>query len=344
MLDFVTRLFLRVAPNNTAWCAAVEDYLRSQSYKLRGEDPLRRQFGNALQWFNSLQHAVEVHIKSLLEETRTMIRSSTQDFLPGSVASPHTPQAVVEQIEDAESPGETRHRYVSDVDIEFLDTETPSASWSRKRDLDHDNDTANTGEGSHTPLDRPSEYLRSRCPVCFGGNFNPDEKRLNWSDVIVCLDTNFTQRHQSGCRDPVRTHPDSFFLSEEEVREVESRVEAAHDGNTRPTKKAKPNEASFDEDDKMEPGMRVSKAVLDLCGGSFTAAHEYIAKVVSAGYDVTGLMALLCHHDRPLFVVNMTSPGEQQHYAIALLEKLFQHLPSFIEVTTPGALFLVQKS
>ena len=128
--------------------------------------------------------------------------------------------------------------------------------------------------------------------------------------MIVCLDANFTQRHQSGRRDPVRTHPDSFFLSEEEVREVESRVEAAREGNTRPAKKARPNDANCDEDDKMEPGMRVSKAVLDLCGGSFTAAHEYLAKVVSAGYDVTGLMALLCRHDRPLFVVNMTSQGE----------------------------------
>ncbi|KAK7440771.1 hypothetical protein VKT23_016847 [Stygiomarasmius scandens] len=105
MLDFVTRLFLRVAPNNTAWCGAVEDYLRSQGYKLRGEDPLRRRFGNALQWFNSLQHAVGVHMKSILEETRAEIRNSTQYPVPGSVASPRTPRVFVEEVEDEESPG-----------------------------------------------------------------------------------------------------------------------------------------------------------------------------------------------------------------------------------------------
>ncbi|THU87794.1 hypothetical protein K435DRAFT_681068 [Dendrothele bispora CBS 962.96] len=43
-------------------------------------------------------------------------------------------------------------------------------------------------------------------------------------------------------------------------------------------------------------------------------------------------MALLCRHDRPLWVVNMTTPGERQHYAIALLEKLFEHIPPFMHV------------
>lgn len=34
MLDFVTRLFVRISPNNTAWCGAVEEVLSSQGYKL----------------------------------------------------------------------------------------------------------------------------------------------------------------------------------------------------------------------------------------------------------------------------------------------------------------------
>ena len=38
-------------------------------------------------------------------------------------------------------------------------------------------------------------------------------------------------------------------------------------------------------------------------------------------------MALLCSHDNVLLVVNMTTPGERQHYALVLLKKLFAALP-----------------
>ena len=38
-------------------------------------------------------------------------------------------------------------------------------------------------------------------------------------------------------------------------------------------------------------------------------------------------MSLLCRHDRVLWVVNMTSAGEKQHYALALIQRLFDHLP-----------------
>lgn len=37
VLDFVTRLFLRISPNNTAVCNTIEDFLKSQGYQLRGQ-------------------------------------------------------------------------------------------------------------------------------------------------------------------------------------------------------------------------------------------------------------------------------------------------------------------
>ncbi|THU97957.1 hypothetical protein K435DRAFT_661825 [Dendrothele bispora CBS 962.96] len=179
---------------------------------------------------------------------------------------------------------------------------------------------------------RPSEYLWSRCPICFGGKFEPEKDRLDWTDIIVCLDACFTQRHNHQPRDPARKHPDSFFIPQEEVNAVEGRVDAARlDGHQ--TKRSRTNgNQEVEEDDHFEPGMAVSKAVLDSCGSSFKAAREFLAKVIPKGSDVTGIMALLCRHDRPLWVVNMTTPGERQHYAIALLEKLFQNLPSFVHV------------
>jgi hypothetical protein len=37
MLLFVTKLFVRVSPNNTAWCATVEDFLQGLGYRLPSE-------------------------------------------------------------------------------------------------------------------------------------------------------------------------------------------------------------------------------------------------------------------------------------------------------------------
>ncbi|KAI6094190.1 hypothetical protein EV401DRAFT_2062594 [Pisolithus croceorrhizus] len=47
-------------------------------------------------------------------------------------------------------------------------------------------------------------------------------------------------------------------------------------------------------------------------------------------------MALLCHHDHVLWLVNMTSAGEKQHYAVVLLKYLFAHPPT---TTTVGLLY-----
>ncbi|KAE9394391.1 hypothetical protein BT96DRAFT_958818 [Gymnopus androsaceus JB14] len=64
--------------------------------------------------------------------------------------------------------------------------------------------------------------------------------------------------------------------------------------------------------------MEVPNSVLDACKNSFTAAD--------------GLMAMLCHHDCVLWLVNMTSPGERQHYVFTLVERLFNHLLSWFTV------------
>ncbi|KAG2123258.1 hypothetical protein DEU56DRAFT_917566 [Suillus clintonianus] len=45
-------------------------------------------------------------------------------------------------------------------------------------------------------------------------------------------------------------------------------------------------------------------------------------------FDDTGLMALICRHDIPLFFTNIDTPGEQQKYSVALLEHLFSLLPT----------------
>ncbi len=66
---------------------------------------------------------------------------------------------------------------------------------------------------------------------------------------------------------------------------------------------------------------------LDDCEKIFIATQSHIAKTNDTIFADTALMALLCHHNHPLFLVNMTSAGEWQYYALALTKALYQHLP-----------------
>jgi hypothetical protein len=78
--------------------------------------------------------------------------------------------------------------------------------------------------------------------------------------------------------------------------------------------------------------MQVPPTVLDACSESFKAADEKRAKASSKYFTDTGLMAMLCRHDHVLWLVNMTTPGEHQYYAIALILKLFCSIPSNLTV------------
>lgn len=78
--------------------------------------------------------------------------------------------------------------------------------------------------------------------------------------------------------------------------------------------------------------MLISNTVLAGCEKSFTAADDSQMKASTQFFGCTALMGLICRHDRVLWLVNMSSAGEKQHYVIALLETLFQHLPHTFSV------------
>ena len=54
---------------------------------------------------------------------------------------------------------------------------------------------------------------------------------------------------------------------------------------------------------------------------------NFLRQASTQFFSDTGVMALLCRHDRVLWLVNMTSAGEKQHYALALIRRWFKHLP-----------------
>ena len=134
------------------------------------------------------------------------------------------------------------------------------------------------------------------------------------AQAIVCVDANFAQRRcHSRHPDPVDPHPDTHFLSVNDVDSMKHIVEHARPSDSRTSAKSW---AILPDD------------TLDNCEKAFIAAQGHIAKSSNKRFADTALMALLCRHDRPLFLVNMTSAGERQYYALALIKALFRHLPN----------------
>ncbi|KZP19916.1 hypothetical protein FIBSPDRAFT_911217 [Athelia psychrophila] len=78
--------------------------------------------------------------------------------------------------------------------------------------------------------------------------------------------------------------------------------------------------------------MQLPTSVLNDCNSSFKAADEKREKASTTFFADTGIMALICRHDRLLFAANMTHAGERQHYALALFFKLLSQIPSDMTV------------
>lgn len=72
---------------------------------------------------------------------------------------------------------------------------------------------------------------------------------------------------------------------------------------------------------------QVPDVAVDQCELSYKAADGNKQKVAMDSFDDTGVMALICHHNIPLFFTNIDTPGEQQKYSIALIKHLFSFLP-----------------
>jgi hypothetical protein len=143
-------------------------------------------------------------------------------------------------------------------------------------------------------------------------------------DVIVQLDACFKHKRRKGKgeqTDPPHTHPETVFVSMEDVSSMEDFVDSVRPQTTR-----EPRTRAQEPDGFVGP-LKVPTSVLDECHESFLAADEKRQKASTQFFSDTGLMALLCRHDHVLWLVNMTSAGEKQHYALALLNMLFKHLP-----------------
>ncbi|KDR65453.1 hypothetical protein GALMADRAFT_81864, partial [Galerina marginata CBS 339.88] len=298
VLEFAQGLFVNAAPNTTAWCETLEGFLSARDFKLTTRDSLRGRFGNALHWYATLVDTKNLMIRDYLDQVRGSILAmdDDDDNIDESDIIMHEPQALPDvEMSDASSP----------VD------ELPTPKHS----------------------DRPSEYLRERCPLCFGGeNWKKEEDLV---DVIVCIDVCFTQKRrksQGKAWQEPRVHPETIFVPTEELTAMEEKVETVRPSKKKKDNKAKPSKEKETQGPDYEPGMKVPSAVLNECHDSFLAADERRIKANTAFFADTALMGILCRHDRVLWLANMTSAGEKQHYALALLHKLFEHIPKSMRV------------
>jgi hypothetical protein len=132
--------------------------------------------------------------------------------------------------------------------------------------------------------------------------------------VHVGTDANFHQRHRATSGTSPDFYEPRMFISKQQVDEVGNRIEILRKRPPKIVKRHVPDEA------------------VDACEKSYEAADGNKVKADGSTFDDTGLMALVCRHDIPLFFANIDTPGEQQKYSVALLEHLFTLLPEHATV------------
>lgn len=132
----------------------------------------------------------------------------------------------------------------------------------------------------------------------------------------MAIDGNFHHRHlaKAGSTADALYEP-VYFLSKELVNSTGERIEAARKGKAKKRKPKVPDEA------------------VDTCRDSYRAAKGDQETAAFKRCDINGLMVLVCRHDIPLAFTDIDSPGEQQKYAVALIEHLLTMIPEHATVT-----------
>ncbi|KAJ7697423.1 hypothetical protein B0H17DRAFT_1130398 [Mycena rosella] len=347
VLEFAMKLFVRIAPNNTAWTSTLESFLDGLGFTLEHEGSLRKMFAISLEWYTHLRHRVQHHFDDVLEDTRLLLLPETadQEHSSDGRATPIPRAPAAASMHPPSTPRGERGRQSRRVFVSWLwsrssstsrslsSSPTPGASNNKRKRR-----RAATPEAPQNPFPEPpprtrsSEYLCRRCPACFGG-VTHDPSAV--ADVFVCIDACYTQKRNSGTVDPPKTHPATHFVSEGLSAEMEDYVDGVR--ATKPSAKRARKATLVDVEDAGDdayehPALLLPPSVLNGCESSFKAADEKREKASSQFYDDTALMALLCRHDRMLWLVNMHSAGEKQFNVYLLLETLFQHLPRNITV------------
>ncbi|KAG2080593.1 uncharacterized protein F5147DRAFT_784178 [Suillus discolor] len=165
------------------------------------------------------------------------------------------------------------------------------------------------------PRERCATILLQRCPACFGG-VSFGRQLEEGGDIHVATDGNFHHRHRRSAGDSPHFYDPSYFLPKAQVDDIGRHIDRSRKSALKPHAPLVPHEA------------------IDLCENSYEAADGKKQKAAMDSFDDTGVMALICRHNIPLFFANIDTPGEQQKYAVALIDHLFVLLPRSATVVT----------
>ncbi|KAF9520230.1 hypothetical protein BS47DRAFT_1357705 [Hydnum rufescens UP504] len=307
-------LFHHIAPNERGWAATLTKYLKTHGYCFTMGDSFHHHFANALAHYQQLVKLIDAEVEKLVDHSQGQ-----------SHVSPHSPISMSASQLDVKTP--VNECYYSNAQG-TVDTVTIR--------------------------DCPSIYLQSWCPLCFGSN-NAEIRGL-MVDSIVCIDVNFQLKRQrdldrhvgyqgeTGTQDPHITSPRMIELSQEALEAWEQKVQGIRPGRGEPRagQKHKAHEAVEREDlqaeegDKVERNLNMPNSTYCACGESFIAADGDRIKALTQYFSDTGILAMLCRHDIPIFLANMWTAGEKQFYVFALLDALIKHLPHHWRI---GALY-----
>ncbi|KAJ7659678.1 hypothetical protein DFH06DRAFT_1402738 [Mycena polygramma] len=268
VLEFVMRLFLNMPPNNTALTRTLEGFLDSMGYKLDNWDALRRRFGTALEWYTSMRHLTTARISRIIDAARNLLpencasqEGSVASDAPASTSRPSTPRPSTLRSSTPSTPlrsSPLKRKLPSSSATSPPDSSPPSSPSKRAR----------TGAPSSSPSpsppptpkadypfpepeerSRPSDYLRARCPACFGGKWEDPAMILA---IILSGDACFTQRRNKskGHQDPPVRHPATVFVAEDVTKSMETFIESVRPSQPAPRKKS--TVVDDDEEDHLE--------------------------------------------------------------------------------------------
>ena len=159
-----------------------------------------------------------------------------------------------------------------------------------------------------TVPDSCASVLVQRCLACFAGNIF-GRPLQGGGDIHIATDGNFHHCHRRSAGSCPPFYDPIYFIPKAQVDEVGHWIQQA-------CKRVL----------KQWHAMVLDEAI-DQCEASYDAADGNKQKATMECFDDTGIMALICCHDIPLFFANIDTPSEQQKFSIALIEHLFAFLP-----------------
>ncbi|KIJ48098.1 hypothetical protein M422DRAFT_248268 [Sphaerobolus stellatus SS14] len=310
LLELVSITTLYIAPNISGWALSLEWFWKDRGYAMGPRDYLKRRFNAAFQWYNYLKDQARWEVDKVIWGGRDMISPAAKasasndpmDMNPLSLPNTSVPFSPSNSLQISPSAVAPNHAPLLSNSPSLTVNKDPTPPALPPADM------PNRVSSSRSTRAQPSPYLQSCCPLCFGGT----KPRLTFSKahVLVAIDVNFSQKCQKGKYEDVSfSHPHTHFIADSEVEKVRKYVDGKR---SRPTS----TKAS-----------RLPEEILQECGDRFVAADEAQAKASTVVFVDTGLVAMVCRHDRALWVINMTTAGERHYYAYALLKQLFEHLP-----------------